>query len=86
MTQENDGPNRCNACDMRRVSSENCRQWRGFVLIFRSCAEKVAIDKTLDMRMQVRFGLLDDEECVVALPLGDETVEFEALQRVLSRC
>lgn len=33
------------------------------------------------MRVQVRFGLLDYEEGVVALSIGNEAVEFETLQR-----
>ena len=44
-------------------------------------AEKVAIDEPLHMRMKMGFWLFDDEECVVTLAVGDEPVEFKALQR-----
>ena len=63
---------------MRR---EDRRQWRRILLLVCTRAKEVTIDKTLDVWMQVRLRLFDDEESVVTFTVRYEPIEFETLQR-----
>src|SRR3546814_6635046 len=57
------------------------RQRRRILLSVCARAEEVAIDKALNVRMQVRLRLFDDEEGVVAFTVRYEPIELETLQR-----